>query len=648
MNNFAIVCLDNNPICIEQFQDNLVHFSDCFDLYCVESLDDATQTIEFILEQKQTIALFVASHHSALNGADYLIELDKSPDTQKSRKILVLSDEKDLPAMLNTVNEGRLDHCLTKPLANNVLYSIAKRELTKFVIEQDNTNLLFYSQALDNRTLLDAHINQSMRKYRQGFLADYHELSDEQLAEDVIIALYHFFEKEDETKACRTYSKNHILTKEGTENQFLWFISNGEVALYKTDEHGHKHEVVRHNKGNLVGGMSFVTGEPSFSTAITLTKTHVIKLDREVFTKVMHSNSELLPLFTNLLLRHFNRRLQHSITTKIQLQETLESLETTQNKLIEKEKMAVLGQLVAGVAHELNNPIAAIAHQTSKLTSTLLHILDNQRFQSESDIYPSLTTLFSQGSSSTPMSTIEQRKKINELDDTLNNRVLSKKLVKLQFEQNKQVIERVKNHPQQSLSEISELENYMQLGESLRSICVCSERISQMVKSLKSYARKDSEELHLADIHEGIDDTLIIFENRLQRHEVIKNYQKTPDIFVRGNSLQQVWTNLISNAIDALGENRGRIEVSTDVVDINNSNYIKVSVNDSGIGISPDKLEHVFELNFTTKKEGNFGLGIGLSICQQIIHQHEGWMDIKSNVGEGTTVSAYLPVKRQS
>ncbi|MEI8633375.1 cyclic nucleotide-binding domain-containing protein [Vibrio sp. PP-XX7] len=124
-----------------------------------------------------------------------------------------------------------------------------------------------------------------MRHYQQGFISDYHKMTDTELAEQVIVSLYGFFEHQDETHACRTYSANHLLIKEGEENQFLWFITNGEVALFKKDEQGREREVVRHQKGNLVGGMSFVTGERSFSTAITQTKTHVIKLDRMYLRK---------------------------------------------------------------------------------------------------------------------------------------------------------------------------------------------------------------------------------------------------------------------------------------------------------------------------------------------------------------------------
>lgn len=92
----------------------------------------------------------------------------------------------------------------------------------------------------------------------------------------------------------------------------------------------------------------------------------------------MHNDTSLLPLFTNLLLRHFNRRLQRSITTKLELQKTLESLESAHQQLMEREKMAMLGQLVAGVAHELNNPVAAILRGTETLSSHIGHLIEGE------------------------------------------------------------------------------------------------------------------------------------------------------------------------------------------------------------------------------------------------------------------------------
>lgn len=267
-----------------------------------------------------------------------------------------------------------------------------------------------------------AHIEHSMRNFRQGFINDYHQMPDNELVRKCNCFPLCILRKKDETNACRTYSANHILTKEGEDNQYLWFITNGEVALFKRDEQGQEREVVRHQKGNLVGGMSFVTGELSFSTAITQTKTHVIKLDRDVFARVMHSDSQLLPLFTNLLLRHFNRRLQRSILTKLTLEETLDSLESTQKQLVDQEKLAVLGQLVAGVAHELNNPVAAILRGVETLSQEIQWIFDTYP-----EIFPpDANQLLNQSMTISPMSTSEERQRSRALEKITGDRSLAK------------------------------------------------------------------------------------------------------------------------------------------------------------------------------------------------------------------------------
>ena len=641
MNPFSVICLDNNPISVEQLRRELSPLSPKFDLHTADSIEDAHAALEYCFEQKQTVALVIASHHENFNGADFLVQLDRNTHTQSARKVLI-SCGQDIQAILSAVNEGRLDHCLTKPLQDNLVHKTAQKELTTFILENDKENLLSYSQVLDQHRLLRAHIEQKMRSYREGFISDHHSLSDQELAEKVTTALLDFFAQEDETQACRTYSPDHLLTIEGEENQFLWFITKGEVALYKKDDVGMQREVVRHTQGNIVGGMSFVTGEPSFSTAVTLSQTEVIKLDREVFSKVMHSNMTLLPLFTNLLLRHFNRRLQRSINTKLELQKTLESLESAHQQLIEREKMAMLGQLVAGVAHELNNPIAAILRGTETLTNKIQHLVDDRSIQ---EVGLEGISVLKEGLNQRPRSTAKERELTKSLDEQIQDRRVAKKLVKLGLETEIKWIELAISQPVQAQQSLERLEDYYLAGATLRSINVCAGRIADMVKSLKGYSRPDDEKLHLVDIHEGIEDTLVIFENRLKFHAVERLYQDIPQIQCQPIALQQVWTNLISNAIDAFPD-KGKLKIQTQKLSRCGTDWVVVSFTDNGCGISPATQQQMFTLNFTTKKEGNFGLGIGLSVCQQIVHQHGGQIEVDSVVDQFTKMSVWLPFRQ--
>ncbi|MEZ8285918.1 ATPase [Vibrio splendidus] len=642
MNQYAVICLDNNPVSIERIRSELAPLASVFDIYTAENIEDAHHALEDIHDHHQTVALVITHHHAEFNGVQFLIELEQLPHSNTARTILV-SASSDIQSILTAVNEGRLNHCLTKPVQDQVLFKSAQKELTSFVIQYDSENLLSYSDALDQQRLFRAHIEQKIHSFQSGFIHDYHQLSDNALAERVVSALQDVFSKDDKTKAIRDYSPEHLLTVEGEDNRFLWLIIEGEAALYKKDELGQQREVVRHSKGNIVGGMSFVTGEPSFSTAITLTQTRVIKLDKDSFAQVMHSNNTLLPLFTNLLLRHFNRRLQRSITNKIKLQQTLESLESAHQQLIEKEKMAMLGQLVAGVAHELNNPIAAILRSIETLSEHLDQILENSSL-SESN---KGTDVLAHSKLAKPLSTAQERQLVKHLASTIDDRALAKKAVRLNLSQDSAVLDTLKHSPVAGRELLSDLEHYHYVGNSIRSIQVCSKRIADMVKSLKSYAREDEEVRHYADIHEGLEDTLVIFENRLKHHQLEKHYDtELPPLLCQSLSLQQVWTNLISNALDALSE-RGKVSITTSQQTQGDDTFLVVEISDTGHGIAKEDISTIFNPNFTTKKEGNFGLGIGLSISQQIVSAHQGYILVESEVGSHTNMQVWLPFKQE-
>ncbi|MCW8330794.1 ATP-binding protein [Photobacterium sp. SDRW27] len=640
MNSFAIVCLDDDPEVVERLNRDLAGFSALFDICNAYSIEEAHDTLQFIEQNNQRVALVICDNELGNdNGVDFLVQLDQYPVTSQARSIL-LNDKPQLDAIMQAVNEGRLHYCLTKPWNKKELHQVLLKELTTFVLKHPAEDWLRYSQILDHRRILNAHIERQMSSFRSGFIQHTNDLDDASLARQVADALHDFFDGNDEDRACRIYSENHLLTKEGEANDFLWFITQGEVALYKKDEHGCKHEVVRVGPGNLVGGMSFVTGEPSFSTGVTLGTTNVIKLDRQLFNKVMNSRSELLPLFTNLLLRNFNRRLQGSIQTEMRLQQTLKSLDDAYHQLVEKEKMAMLGQLVAGVAHELNNPVSAILRGSDTLKQIICKLTDSQ-LSHENQTRGNF--ILQQAMKSRPLSTSETRQRAKRLESTLDDRQLARKAVQMGVDNSEHLDTWLLSQKPQLKSVMAEWDNYYQMGNFLRSINVCAQRIADLVKSLKSYARQDDETIHTVDLHEGLEDTLVIFENRLKRHHVTKEYTDLPALHCQPIALQQVWTNLISNALDAI-EEPGEIHISTHYTPGSEQQAIDIVIEDNGKGIPVEQQQQIFELNYTTKREGNFGLGIGLSVCQQIIHQHDGTIRVESEPGEFTRMIVTLPL----
>ncbi len=389
----------------------------------------------------------------------------------------------------------------------------------------------------------------------------------------------------------------------------------------------------------MVGGMSFLTGEAAFSTGITLVDSEVIKVDKAVFSQIMQSNSALLAPFTNLLLRNFNRRLQHSISTELALQETLKSLEAAQNQLVESEKMAVLGQLVAGVAHELNNPVAAILRGSDRLTTLILSLLHCNQ---EGEFSNLARHTLRQGLTLTPLSTSEIRQRTKILMNKMNDKKLAKQLVNMNLDESKIPLIAGRNLHES----IAVLDQFHQVGTILRNSNACAVRISDLVKSLKHYAGQDNDKTVTADIHEGLEETLIIFENKLKHYEVIKEYQNIPKIDCHPIEIEQVWTNIIANAIDAKQSTPGKgiLKISTKDQPFGETPTIQVIIEDNGPGI-PEKIRSkIFDLNYTTKREGNFGLGIGLTISSEIIYRHHGFIDIESKENQFTRFIVTLPV----
>ncbi|MBN3908635.1 MAG: PAS domain-containing protein [Nostoc sp. NMS1] len=289
------------------------------------------------------------------------------------------------------------------------------------------------------------------------------------------------------------------------------------------------------------------------------------------------------------------------------LQETLNELQLTQTQLIQAEKMSGLGQIVAGIAHEINNPVSFIhgnLHHAHKYTHDLLNLV--QIYQ---QVFPN-----------TPL---EIQHELEEID--------------LDF----------------LIQDITKLFQSMKVG---------TERIQEIVKSLRNFSRLNEAELKQVNIHEGIDSALMILEHRLQaRHEypeikVIKKYSQLPNVTCYPGQLNQVFMNILANAIDALEalalnsqttdsqkliNNNPQIQIKTEVI---NEKWIAVSIADNGLGINEQIYSKVFDPFFTTKPVGK-GTGLGLSVSYQIIvEKHGGQLNCFSVPGKGAEFVIKIPV----
>jgi signal transduction histidine kinase len=437
-------------------------------------------------------------------------------------------------------------------------------------------------------------------------------------------------------------SRNEILLREHSRNTRLLLIIEGEVSLTKSRS-GEEVFVDRLGPGALLGLISFTTGEPSMTSARSLDSGEFLVLEQHELETLASAHPRLKELFDPLIIRNLAERYRRLVGSNLEIHElagelrhernqlssTLANLEATKAALIAKEKLAVLGQLVAGIAHELNNPAASLQHGLDVLRDKLANTIADAKSDWKNVFLKALEPQTGDARG--------QRHRMEELAAKYPEwpRHALRRLSLLPEE----LLCELESHPGFSPGSARELLDVFETGLALRGIGVAGERIVRLVSSLKSYSRDGSEAVEFAHVEEGIRDTLVLLKKPLRGIEVILELDHLPEVKCQPGTLNQVWTNLIVNAADAMqGKGTLRIRGSEE------NGWLTLRFEDSGPGVPADLRERIFAMNFTTKSgEAAFGLGLGLALSREIIQRHGG---IIACEGAGTDLGGAVFVVR--
>lgn len=587
---------------------------------------DARAALDHLHETPEIDVPVILLHAESVDISSTLISL-YADDRLAGTLNIVLTERREHDGLADAIDSGLLQALVRIPMA---------RETLGWFI---NTDIAAWMERRSLEPIAIAPAEGGQRDLAQGSnLLRMLEMSEDELTRI-------FIEGIDEALSPRPRIRLPAgvrLTRQDHEVEGVFVLINGKVALSRATPTANV-RLHHSSTGRVVGLLSLARQKHAYFTSTTTTPCEVVLLSIEQLERAMMLKPELSAGLAVSTIRILSRRLVHSeelrierneLTGKLEreqerLMRALEELQETREELVSKARFATLGELSAGVAHELNNPVAALSTAADYLTADVEKLLLS---------HPDGERLAGVGRGvmeRSPMSASQERAARRGLERVTGDPELAFRLVAAG------VTDAALTNGLSDV-DVSAVEAAAAIAMAARNIRTASGRIQDLVNSLRSHARPESESMSEVDLNQSLDETLDLVSHRLHGIDVERRYAEAPAVRGHPPQLGQVWTNLIVNAADAL-EGSGRITVVTSK---RGSQSVRVKIIDDGPGIPSDLITRIFEPRFTTKQGTvRYGMGLGLSLTRTLVERNGGVITVSSKPGH-TVFTVTLPAVR--
>ncbi|PSW01125.1 ATP-binding protein [Photobacterium lipolyticum] len=425
---------------------------------------------------------------------------------------------------------------------------------------------------------------------------------------------------QDRTRTISVSANTQVLKQDGFNDRLYW-VKKGELSGYLYNENsGLTAKVFRVEQGMYFGVHSYFAQTLVASTTVIAEKdSEIAWIDLNTQAAEPEKYGSLIEQFMPVMVHELAQR---QMLTGLQALEKEKALQ----KLYAAEQMTTLGQLAAGIAHELNNAVGVLSSKTEGIQNSICHFLEENR----PEVSPFLERGICDGQSST---SAEVRKRAKELQEKYC----------LTRDQARQLARALPQGdvPDAWLATIDDALQYWDIGRDLHDMRLAGKHAASIVRSVKQLGGSDQTRQSDIDVNDTIHKSLALLQSNLRRVNVVLRPAVLPTITASATELVQVWVNIIKNACDAMEQTP---EAQIEIITRYSKNRLLITISNNGPMIDEATRRKIFQPNFTTKKGGlSFGLGLGLSIVQRIVNSYGGTIALKSDP-EKTKFRIKLPI----